>query len=67
MVVVKAVKFDKEEEQAIEKVIDMIYQCYCIFSIFLFCQMHIFWSIRKYTWNKKKTDEQKQTDDFFLI
>lgn len=26
MTVVKAVKFDKEEEQAIEKVIDMIYQ-----------------------------------------
>lgn len=25
MVVVKAVKFDKEEEQAIEKIIDMIY------------------------------------------
>ena len=25
MVVIKAVKFDKEEEQAIEKVIDMIY------------------------------------------
>lgn len=26
MVVVKAVKFDKEEEQALEKIIDMIYQ-----------------------------------------
>lgn len=26
MVVVKAVKFDKEEEQALEKVIDMIHQ-----------------------------------------